>query len=1390
VSVVRSATVRLEADVASYRANMATAGRATNDAMSSADRAVTQHRSALSSLKNVVLGVAGSYAAIKTATFVRESISAAGNLIETQNKVGVIFRNSADEVERFATNSRRNILLTQQQALDAASTFGIFGKSAGLTGSDLADFSTDLTGLASDLSSFNNTTPDQAIQALGAALRGESEPIRSYGVLLDDATLKAEAMELGLLKPVKNMDDIRVAQQRATIAQAAYNDALEEHGRGSVEALRAQASLGSAQNTLQKATEGTIPPLTQQQKVLAAQSAIFKQTQDAQGDAARTSESYSNQVRILSKNWEDFQVQIGTRLLPIATTFIRFLNNEAMPAVRGFGDWVGDLDFSKVSATLGDQDWEQITVGFSDLGRGLADARDELPTLNDFLDVTGTVLRFAADHTDELAQALPFLVTGLVAVKVAQSAANVAAAATPALRVAEILTNRRLVASNLALAQSIQAQTAAVGGAAGQMATASRSVSRFGTAARGAAGLGGLGLLASSAGDASGGISSLATTAGGALTGFAVGGPIGAAIGAGAAGLFELGKAIFSAGDEAEEADPKTADYADSLNQVTGASTRATRALAAQALQEEGLLDLANHVGVSGASLVDAVVGDEGDYDAAIRRIAAVRRGLVTQLAAADEALSAAYLEDPYSDATKAAREHYLAIEEQIAGVDDLSESLGANRGKLAADAEAQRLLAEAVRGTTVDTRDYRRAMADLPREVRTQIEQLGIGVSRRDIIGLQKQYDLTPKSVETLLKVLGLDQAKNDINNFERGSLHDLDTARPTPTADFDRRDADAKINDFERSSLHNLDVARPTPRAGFDDTDARRRVADFLVFTNSQLDRINDERVDITLSANAVNLGAQLAGLAYGGVLDFYARGGLREQHVAQIAPAGSWRVWAEPETGGEAYIPLDPTKRTRSVDIWQETGRRLGILDYREGGIVVPQVRPTGLDAATAEVARIASVVAAGIGQQLSGAINEKLKDVGRWTLPLPPGSYSIGASLGDGRGHAGLDLPAPVGTQIFAPSAGRVVAAVDGTSGYGRYVDIQHANGILTRHAHMLRRAANSGDLVRAGQVTGSVDSTGHSTGHHLHTEVRENGAIRNPLSFYAARGLTFDTGGVLRDGGVAVNRSGRPEAVLDPDETQAFRDLAAAARAFNVSDRSSRDEVAAAVRSLLAGLRDALGRDAPLVARVTHLGDQLVAEARERDRLRETLGEARDATRELVQAQRGYSATVAGNFVNDIFAEGNTLGDALLQGRADANDADRMERALRQARRLGLDGPTFRSVAASGNLQIARGLDTRREVRELEAVFGRQQRQAIQLGRFAGNQVFGDRLRDAARETRQLSREMAQLRREVSRQVGRLEDAVARGAERGSERGTHSGNAERDRAAARHRKARG
>ncbi|MFF1916225.1 hypothetical protein ACFVYE_32480 [Streptomyces sp. NPDC058239] len=105
---------------------------------------------------------------------------------------------------------------------------------------------------------------------------------------------------------------------------------------------------------------------------------------------------------------------------------------------------------------------------------------------------------------------------------------------------------------------------------------------------------------------------------------------------------------------------------------------------------------------------------------------------------------------------------------------------------------------------------------------------------------------------------------------------------------------------------------------------------------------DGLKDKSISITVTttyrkrtvsdkdANGVPDMVQAPHQANGSVLSFYARGGMNErseQHVAQIAPAGAWRVWAEGETGGESYIPLSPAKRPRSRAIAEETVRRLG-------------------------------------------------------------------------------------------------------------------------------------------------------------------------------------------------------------------------------------------------------------------------------------------------------------------------------------------------------------------------------------------------------------------------------------------------------------------------------
>jgi murein DD-endopeptidase MepM/ murein hydrolase activator NlpD len=95
------------------------------------------------------------------------------------------------------------------------------------------------------------------------------------------------------------------------------------------------------------------------------------------------------------------------------------------------------------------------------------------------------------------------------------------------------------------------------------------------------------------------------------------------------------------------------------------------------------------------------------------------------------------------------------------------------------------------------------------------------------------------------------------------------------------------------------------------------------------------------------------------------------------------------------------------------------------------------------------------------------------------------------------HKGVDLSAPMGTDIFAAMDGEVVAS-GRQKQYGNFVAIDHGNGVVTLYAHCNRNFVEAGDIVRRGQKIAEVGRTGNATGPHLHFELRLDGIPQNPL----------------------------------------------------------------------------------------------------------------------------------------------------------------------------------------------------------------------------------------------------------------------------------------------------
>ena len=116
----------------------------------------------------------------------------------------------------------------------------------------------------------------------------------------------------------------------------------------------------------------------------------------------------------------------------------------------------------------------------------------------------------------------------------------------------------------------------------------------------------------------------------------------------------------------------------------------------------------------------------------------------------------------------------------------------------------------------------------------------------------------------------------------------------------------------------------------------------------------------------------------------------------------------------------------------------------------------------------------------------------------------GPIGDGFGMRWGRPHQGIDFPVAAGTRVAA--AGRGVTSFAGwnAGGYGNLVIIQHRLGFQTWYAHLSRVTTWPGEAVTGGTRIGYVGSTGHSTGPHLHFEVRLNGTPINPMPRLLAR----------------------------------------------------------------------------------------------------------------------------------------------------------------------------------------------------------------------------------------------------------------------------------------------
>lgn len=195
------------------------------------------------------------------ADFAAESIEVASSLAEVQNVVDVTFADDSSQIDRWSQKANRSFGLTELQAKKYTSTLGAMMKSSGLAGDAVTEMSVELAGLAADMASFYNLDYDQAFEKIRSGISGETEPLKQLGINMSVANLEAYAMSKGITKAYESMSQAEQVQLR-------YNY-------------------------------------------------LMQATADAQGDFARTSDSYANSIRTLEGNVETLKGKLGTIMIPL-----------------------------------------------------------------------------------------------------------------------------------------------------------------------------------------------------------------------------------------------------------------------------------------------------------------------------------------------------------------------------------------------------------------------------------------------------------------------------------------------------------------------------------------------------------------------------------------------------------------------------------------------------------------------------------------------------------------------------------------------------------------------------------------------------------------------------------------------------------------------------------------------------------------------------------------------------------------------------------------------------------------------------------------------------------------------------------------------------------------
>lgn len=262
---------------------------------------------------------------------IKDAIDISSSFTEVENVVRTTFGNYEKLIQDFSKKSIQDFGMSELTAKQVASRFQAMGTAMGFSQGKMADMSLQLTKLTADMASFYDMEQSDVARNLQAVFTGETEPLRKYGLDLTQATLKEWAMKQGL--------------------------------------------------------DADISSMTQAEKTMLRYQYVMANTAAAQGDFARTSDTWANQIRILKQSFEQLAAIIGGALINAFKPFVRTLN-AVMQKVIAFATTVTNAlgaifgwKFEVSAGGLAD-DWSDVAGSASDIADSTGQAAKNVEKMN------------------------------------------------------------------------------------------------------------------------------------------------------------------------------------------------------------------------------------------------------------------------------------------------------------------------------------------------------------------------------------------------------------------------------------------------------------------------------------------------------------------------------------------------------------------------------------------------------------------------------------------------------------------------------------------------------------------------------------------------------------------------------------------------------------------------------------------------------------------------------------------------------------------------------------------------------------------------------------------------------------------------------------------------